>query len=184
MILSCVMGSAFLLSTSKIKFEKEKIKILSEKILSQSNVIGHFDLSSKIELVDDSGQISNFGLVLNGKPKLIFQIADTSNKKVLDSILPKLQDLSKQIGENNIVLLSSSAELLKVQIFCQQFRLRFPLFKINKRGISKADSLKSSSLYIVNPDFKVHHVFTPDVKLPDLNQLYFSQVKDFFKKSG
>ena len=184
-VFSCIMGSVFLISHTKLKLEKEKNKILSEKVISQLNIIGLVDLSSKIVLVDDYGQTTSFRYALNGKPKLIVQISDTSHKKVMESLLPQLHNLSKQIGENNIILLTSSANSQGTQIFCQENQLRYPLFKIKDDGIKcKAVSLKSSSFYIVTPDFRVHLDFTPDEKLPDLNRLYFSQVKDFFKKSG
>jgi len=185
MILSCIMGSVFFIINSKLNFEKRRNTILSGKVISQSNVIGQIYFSSIIELVDEYGQKTNFRIVLNGKPKLVFQISETSNKRFMESILPQLHELSKQIGENNIVLLNSSVNTFGTQLFCQENQLYFPLFKIKCDKLKiKSFSLKSPIFYIATPNLKVLHAFTPDEKLPDLNQLYFSQVKDFFQKSG
>jgi|GEM_PF-242793 len=185
MVLSCIMGVVFLINNSKLKLEKWENAILREKILSQSYDIGQFDLSAKIELVDDYGQETNLRMALNGKPKLIFQISDTSHNKLMESILPQLHDLSKQIGDNNIVLLTPSENYFGTQLFCQTNQLNMTLFQIKDDGLnSKKNCMKSPCFYIANPDLQIHHAYTPYEKLPDLNQLYFSQVNDFFKKSG
>jgi len=168
----------------KLKAEKEKYRLLSEKIIDQTAILGSFDFPSDMKLLDEDGQKSSVLKMLDGKAKLFFRFTDLNSNKCVKSTLPLLKKLSKQIGVNNIVLLTSSSQSYEAQIFCQKNDMHYPFFEIEKSQLHvQVEILDKPYFFIMNKDYKVQSLFIPDENFAVLTTLYFSKVLTLFSKS-
>lgn len=114
----------------------------------------------------------------SGFPKLVFQF----NKRIsctpcIDDQLVSLKKLSREIGDENIILLPIVENERDLFTLKETKNLNFKIFDV-KPIIGNFHNVSMPAFYIIDKDLKMHDIFVPLSALPDLTDSYFSVIKE------
>lgn len=115
---------------------------------------------------------------VNAGPILVFRYSELHCQVCVDSVITDLKKEFEEIGENNIIILSSYRSKSDLLLFKRMNQLDLPVYNINEESLSiSIDQAKTPYMFVLDSNLTVNMIFIPEKTLPELNTQYFKFVK-------
>ncbi|MFC2119033.1 hypothetical protein ACFLSY_10360 [Bacteroidota bacterium] len=186
-VLSLIL-SIFLISQG-IKL-KSKISIIirsNENFLILENHINNIKNNQGIQYQSEGVLINNniplitvnydtilFKDIINEKPKIILYFSEASCSKCFEEELDNLNNISKQIGNDNIAVLASFDKIQYLAKLIRLKQIKFPIYCLNHARIGlPIENNKIPFLFVTNSNYMSSDIFIPYTDMPSLADQYY-----------
>lgn len=196
-----IILSSYLIFKKKMKFFEQKLTTVfadnNLKIESYKNELSnvfdswrmeilsnHIFLNENAIIKDVDSKRTNLHNVLGGSPKLVFRITDdiSSCYDCKDKILNELNELSKTIGNENILILGRYDKLKDLILLKEKKQIGFNVYNCNDQLGLYADNYKNIDyVFVVDEDFESKMTFIINNVSKEKVEVYFNKIDSYFK---
>jgi hypothetical protein len=173
--------SVDLLKNSSSRHVKDSIqnKILLNNVVQQLENSGIVLHDVTIEDVDN--KTYKLKALIKGRSKLIFMFSELNCQTCIDMQLSGIEQLSKDIGSKNIILLASYKNKRDLFQFARINMIKTVIYNFNKSDIQiPITEANVPFFFIINPDLTSTCFFIPEKSLPKHTTTYLKIVKHRF----
>jgi hypothetical protein len=167
-------------NNTKLKIAEHRIDRYEEKF--DQNIFSENTILNIIELVDTAGNNVVIDEIID-RPKLVYRFAEVSCRACVDNDLEILDQLGRNIGYNNILVLCDYENINKMK--SRMHALNFASSYYNHKGFLglsvERDSLtRPGFFFILNEDLRLSFVYKTDED-HDITSPYFRRIIQFYK---
>ncbi|TSA32387.1 MAG: hypothetical protein D4R64_16250 [Porphyromonadaceae bacterium] len=117
--------------------------------------------------------------------KLIYRFSNQSCSACVADDIKYLRELGDSIGYQNIIIISDYENTRLLNIFRNSTGINFPCYNFtgsfNLSIETDSDIKKTPFFFLLDEKLKIQYAFLAD-EYPELNEIYFSRIRAFFRK--
>ena len=140
-------------------------------------------IDKEIELVPDYNEDETIELkeLVQNERVLVLNFSEITCRSCIESEIEKIKRISKVIGPENVIILSSYERNSDLLIFKRLNRLTLPIYNRRDKNLGlQLDESKASIFILDSTSFKTELFFIPDKDTTKLSDEYYSIVKKYF----
>jgi hypothetical protein len=133
------------------------------------------------KVMDTSGHDIALKDIVSGKENLVFFFSKNHCYTCIDTAVPVLEELAKEIGYDKIMLIGALEEKRDILSFKERYKSRLRIFSVDDGDIvAKAKELNYPFLFILDNSMRASSFFLVEKDLPQITQDFMVEMKAKF----
>lgn len=131
---------------------------------------------SQMELYTEDRRAIDLQSLMQEGNKLIFRYSELHCNACVDSMVVKLREYAKEVGQDKVNIWASYSSNREYYLFLRLNQVDVPVYNVQSTSLP-LDSLEEPYLFILSPDLHVSHIYIPHKEYPSSTFKYLEDVR-------